>query len=268
MTNNPLRPIPFILASTNHGTMIINRNDHNGSCGVGFQLLSTSSFDSQEISLSLELLNRRRFYFGDGLFVLDCGANIGTHSLEWGRHMYGWGNVLAFEPQEIVYYALAGNIVINNCMNVRASNCAVGSFVGSMGIPKPDYLISSSYGSLEMKYRQNAEFIGQKIDYNSLESSVSVLTIDSLDCERLDLVKLDIEGMEMDALEGARRSLESHKPILIVEMIKSNANSIIFLLKNLGYVIFNFSINILAIHQDDPVLNCIEYENGIIRMRF
>lgn len=137
MINCADRPIPFILASTNHGTMIVNRNDHNGSCGVGFQLLSTSSFDPREIGFLLELLNFRRINFGDGLVVIDCGSNIGTHTVEFGRHMHGWGRVISFEAQEIVYYALAGNVVINNCLNVSARNCAVGSAEGFMKVPAP-----------------------------------------------------------------------------------------------------------------------------------
>ena len=47
------------------------------------------------------------------------GANIGVHTVEWARHMYGWGNVIAIEAQERLYYSLCGNISLNNCLNVR-----------------------------------------------------------------------------------------------------------------------------------------------------
>ena len=39
-------------------------------------------------------------YFGDGVMAIDCGANVGVHTLEWSRLMYGWGEVIAFEAQE------------------------------------------------------------------------------------------------------------------------------------------------------------------------
>lgn len=251
---SPSRPAPFVIVSTNLGTMIVNRNDHcDNLFGVGHALLSTSNFEPEEIGFSLELLNRRRTHSGDGLVVLDCGANIGTHSVEWGRHMYGWGRVIAFEPQETVYYALAGNIVINNCLNVRAMNCAVGSSVGTIKVPRPDYLVPSSYGSLELRRGPNTEFIGQAIDYDRPEASVPVVTIDSLELDRLDFVKLDVEGMEVEALEGARRTLEMYRPILMVEMIKSDAGAIFSFLEGLGYVFFRFGINIFAVHGDDPV---------------
>jgi hypothetical protein len=51
---NIARPIAFIIASTNHGTLIVNRNDYrmvdkDRGYGVGFQLLSTSNFDPSEV---------------------------------------------------------------------------------------------------------------------------------------------------------------------------------------------------------------------------
>lgn len=262
MINHSPRPLPFVLASTNHGTMIVNRNDHNGSCGVGFQLLSTSSFDPQEIGFSIELLNRRRVHFGDGLVVLDCGANIGTHTVEWGRHMHGWGRVISFEAQEIVYYVLAGNVVINNCLNVSVRNCAVGSEVGFMKVPRPDYLKASSYGSLELKPRPSVEFIGQAIDYDNLESFVPVVSIDSLNLDRLDFVKLDVEGMEIEALHGAERSLADQKPILVMETFKSDSKILLDFMYNLGYLVFSIPGGVVSIHKDDPLAKHINSDDS------
>src|SRR5260221_10552845 len=51
----PRRPAPFVLVSTNHGTLIVNRNDYKpgGHFGMGFQLFRSSSFDYEEIELAL-----------------------------------------------------------------------------------------------------------------------------------------------------------------------------------------------------------------------
>jgi hypothetical protein len=85
---NPKRKIAFVLASSDHGTMIVNRFDYrmvdeNRGFGVGFQLLEGSSFDPQEVNLALDLLTLRRKHFGDGVMAIDCGANIGVHAIEW-----------------------------------------------------------------------------------------------------------------------------------------------------------------------------------------
>lgn len=61
------RPLPFILASTNIGTMIVNHLDKcetpNGAYGVGYQFLQTGSFDFYEVESVVALLNLRRQYF-------------------------------------------------------------------------------------------------------------------------------------------------------------------------------------------------------------
>jgi hypothetical protein len=69
------------------------------------------------------------------------------------RHGNGWGSVIAIEAQERIYYALAGNIAINNCFNAIAMHAAVSSEPGVMQIPTPDYFQPSSFGNLELKPR-------------------------------------------------------------------------------------------------------------------
>jgi hypothetical protein len=81
---------------------------------------------------------------------------------------------------------------------------------------------------------------------------VNLIALDDLGCQRLDFVKLDVEGMELDALKGARRSLETHKPILLVEHLKAAQGVLESYLKDLGYHCIMTPLNILAVHQDDP----------------
>src|SRR5262244_2962065 len=165
------RKLAFVLAASDHGTMIVSRLDYHmvsqtTGFGVGFQILETGAFDSGEVSLAVNVLDFRRRYFNDGVFAIDCGANIGVHSIEWAKHMTGWGSVLAIEAQERIYYALAGNIAINDCFNALAVHGAVSSESGALQVPHPDYLVPSSFGSLELRPSGNNEFIGQPIDYN------------------------------------------------------------------------------------------------------
>ena len=185
------RNLAFVLASSNHGTMIVNRNDYRmiderQGYGVGFQILQTGSFDPTEVRLVLDLLALRRKHHGDGVVAIDCGANIGVHTIEWAKAMTGWGSVLSIEAQERIYYALAGNIAINNCFNALAINAAVSSESGVMQIPSPNYLVPSSFGSLELRKRNGNEFIGQHIDYENMVN-VRKLAIDEFNLPRVDL---------------------------------------------------------------------------------
>lgn len=254
------KPIAFVLAATHYGSMIVNRHDYrivdeNQTYGVGRQLLNTSQFDSQEIVFSLNLLTLCRRYGGDGVVVLDGGANIGAHTLAWARHMQGWGCVRAYEAQERVYYALAGNIALNNCMNARVHLAALGGQVGTLEIPQPDYHQPASFGSLELRQASSNEYIGQAISYKKEDMvEVPMTTVDALSLTRLDFFKLDIEGMEIEALEGARQTIERCLPILHIEQVKCDQVALLALLSDLGYQTFNLGMNVLAVHKTSPLL--------------
>lgn len=252
-------PIAYVLASADHGTMIVNRNDFstNGQrgYGVGFEIFQTSAFSLGLLDLTFNLLQMRRQCYGDGVIAIDCGANIGVFTIEWARLMRGWGEIIAFEAQERVYYALAGNVAINNCFNARVVWAAVGAQSGSIGVPIPNYLKPSSFGSLEIRKTENTEFIGQAIDYSPEKlQQTRMTTLDELNLQRLDFIKIDIEGMEMDALTGARETLKRTRPQLIIEKIKSDEAALKHFLSALDYRIFVLGSELLAVHQDDPAL--------------
>ena len=268
MRNIP-RPAPFVLISSNHGTLIINRNDYHmvddtHGYGVGFQIMNQSCFDPQEVEFALGLLQTRRASFGDEVVAVDCGANIGVHTVEWGRLMFGWGRVLSFEAQEKIFYALAGNIAINNCLNVTARLAAVGAECGKIGIPEPNYFVPSSYGSFELRGGEKTEYIGQSIDYSRKDKLIDMVSIDSLELARLDFMKIDVERMELEVLEGAKRSIARFKPQMIIEVAKSDKGKILERLEKAGYKVYFPGLNVLAIHQTDPANGRIKTEGDML----
>lgn len=171
--------------------------------------------------------------------------------------MTGWGSVIAIEAQERIYYALAGNIAINNCFNALAVNAAVSSESGTLQIPNPDYFTPSSFGSLELQQRPNNEFIGQQINYADNTVVVRKMTLDELNLPRADFIKIDIEGMEMEALGGARETIDKYHPVLLIEKIKTDIPQLERWLADNGYNPFALGINILAVHQSDASLKDI-----------
>jgi FkbM family methyltransferase len=257
---NPSRKLAFVTAATDHGTFIVNRFDRrivneSEGFGVGLQLLEHAHYDPEEVNLLLRVLDLRRLCHGDGVMAVDCGANVGVHTVEWAKHMTAWGNVLAIEAQERIYYALAGNIAINNCFNARAIHAAVSNQPGTMKIPVPNYFEAASFGSLELKHRDGTEFIGQAIDYSDDKMIVvPTVSLDSLNLARADLIKIDVEGMELEVLAGAARCIESLRPIVLIETIKSDRSAIAAWLTSRGYTTIDVGINILAIHAADKCL--------------
>ncbi|MGJ4950712.1 FkbM family methyltransferase [Bradyrhizobium sp. HKCCYLS20291] len=258
----PDRKLAFVLASSNHGTMIVNRLDYRmvdatRGYGVGYQILESGAFDPSEVQLAVRLLLVRRRHHGDGAVAIDCGANIGVHTIEWAKAMTGWGSVLSVEAQERIYYALAGNIAINNCFNAIAIHAAVSSERGVLNIPSPNYLTPSSFGSLELRQRPNTEFIGQAIDYAKDTVEVRKLPLDDFNLPRCDLIKLDVEGMEIEALEGAASTIERCTPIMLIEKIKTDADQLRQWLERRGYKTVDAGINMVAIHSRDKSMGDI-----------
>ncbi len=256
----PPRKIAFVTLATDHGTLIVNRFDQHivdqtTAYGLGYQLLEAGRYDPAEVDLTLKLLDLRREHYGDGAIAVDCGANIGVFTVEWARHMTGWGVVMAFEAQERLYYALAGNIAINNCFNARAVHAAVASKPGTMKIPKPNYFAPGSFGSLELKQRSATEFIGQVIDYSEDKMvAVPTTTLDSYSFPRIDLIKIDVEGMELDVLAGAGDCVAKNRPILFVEAFKVDSDELRAWLERFDYAVFEVGMNLLALHRADKCL--------------
>lgn len=261
--SHALRPLPFILAATNHGMMILNRNDHHHDAeghafGTAHQILGHGSLVVEELQALTNLLNIRRQHAGDGAVVLDCGANIGVYALEFARALNGWGHVYAFEAQEKIFYALAGNVIMNNFLNITARWNAVGSEVGSITIPELDYNVPTSFGSFELRHTQKNEAIGQEIDYAHANTVVPMISIDSLNLPRVDLIKIDVEGMEDEVLAGALQTIARCKPMLYIEIIKTDANRVLQQLSALQYKVFQVDMNVLCMHISDPALPPVE----------
>ena len=253
------RPVAVVLAATDIGTLLVNRYDYNriGTClyGVGCQVLNTTSYERDEIALAQDLLQQRRDIHGGGVVAVDCGANVGCHTVAWANLMSGWGEVIAIEAQERIYYMLAGNIAMNNCFNARAIWAAVGEAKGSMDVPVPDYLTPSSFGSLEIRKQPGAEFIGQTIDYTAGKTiRTPLIAVDDLRLDRADLLKIDVEGMEMDVLRGATATLLKCRPVILVEMIKTERSRIESFLARFEYEFFPLGMNLLCIAGEDQIL--------------
>lgn len=256
MHNEDLKqPLAFVLLASNHGPLIVNRFDFHAkgdeAYGVGGQLLQTSSYQTKEVELVNEVLRYKRQSRGDGVIAIDCGANIGVFTVEWARTMTGWGKIIAIEAQERLFYALAGNIALNNCFNASAIHGAVSFKSGTMDVPIPDYLTPASFGSLELRKHPNNEFIGQVIDYDK-PATIRQLTIDELNLLRVDFIKLDIQRMEMEALEGAKNTIKRSHPIMLIEKVRTDETMLWRWLSERSYSITHEDAeNILAVHKDD-----------------
>lgn len=261
--------VAFILASTDIGAIIVNRLDCNPEkgFGVGAQLLETSGYEDGEFHFVAVLLDLRRRYRNDGVVALDCGANIGAHTIRWARHMRGWGEVISFEAQERVFYALAGNIALSNCFNARAVHAVVSNEGGWKYIPQLDHRIPGSFGSLEVVKSYRDPDVGQEIDYVNNLARTPMVTLDELGLARVDLLKIDVEGMEPEVLQGARGTIRRNRPVIIAEWIKCNAATLHEVLLDWDYNQYQVGMNILAVPKEDSIVEHIEVMDDKIALK-
>jgi FkbM family methyltransferase len=262
------RPQPFVLTATDHGPMIVSRLDFRhieGSryIGVGAQLLSHGHYDPGDVERCLNVLSLLRHYRAPNgerpIYALDGGANVGVHSLEWGRHLHGWGEVLAVEAQERLFYALCGNVCLNNHLNVTCTWAALDAKPGRLPQALVDYTQPGSYGSVGM-HLVPGDDSGARVRY-APELALRATTVDQL-CPQLDFLKLDLEGMEILALEGATRVLTEHRPVVFAEHLKCGVEPLRQLLEERGYVVLVDSNDVWAVPEGDMILKHLSVQSA------
>lgn len=178
----------------------------------------------------------------EGKTVYDIGAHIGIYTLFFARAVGLTGTVIAFEPNPDNYYELIENIKINNFQNVVVKRIAVGSDRGEAILWTP--VLHTSKGSICEENKQQMLSNYKKIK----RFKVEVNSIDYLverNYKKPDFIKIDVEGAEIDVLQGAKRTLRLYKPKLFIEIHGSdlrkwsdNARTIINFLTDMGYTIY------------------------------
>lgn len=249
----------FVLASVMGSAMIVSRLDYkqlpNGDVetGVGRELLEFGAHEGAIAQLLCDLAHDRMLSHGPGVTVIDGGANIGSHTIALAQAMGGgtdkpWGKVLAFEVQEWTYYALCGNLAINNCFNAGAMRIALGPEDGQILVPIYDPRIERNVGGTSL-------IDGFEKEIRTVP--VAMKAIDNMGLVRLDLIKLDVEGMEPAVLDGARKTIARTKPIMLLEWFKCGKEALAERLPD--YQFFPIGIELVAIHKDDPALAKLKF---------
>jgi FkbM family methyltransferase len=141
-----------------------------------------------------------------GDWVIDIGANIGYYTVELAQLVGNKGRVFAFEPVLQTFELLAANVSRLNLENVTLFNLAASENIGRAGIniPKFDTGLDNYYrASLTENCSCRQVFC---IPINSVKFPVPIK-----------LVKIDVEGHELQTLKGMSGLLKNDRPLLIVE---------------------------------------------------
>ncbi len=160
----------------------------------------------------LQLLNR---VLKSPMVFADVGANQGEFTLFAAKRLCE-GSVLAFEPVKSLYSQLVENVRMNGFQNVTTYDFGLSDRSGIHDIYTSDdrkvhYSLHDGLCTL-FRTEQRSKLLG------SVRVTAFDEVFESSGLQRLDVMKVDVEGSELPALRGAERSLKKYKPIVLVEI--------------------------------------------------
>jgi FkbM family methyltransferase len=197
------------------GVMLYNINDRY----VGQSLEHYGEYSFGESDVFRQIVR-------PGDVVVDVGANIGAHTLQFAQLAGPTGEVHAFEPQRLVFQALCANMALNSITNARCYPFAVGREPGTILVPFLEPSTVNNFGGVSLIDR-------------SAGDRTAVTTVDALGLKTCRMIKIDVEGMEREVILGAEETIRRTRPYLYVENDReSKEDDLIQTIAGLGYDLY------------------------------
>jgi len=205
----------YHLIEGRHGRFLVNPKD----IYVGRSMIAYGEYSEREWQVLGQLVPA-------GGVVAEIGANIGAFTVPFARKTGARGWVYAVEAQGLVFQLLAANLALNDLVRVQAINAACGREAGWMALVLLDPAKRNNFGGIALDRLANERAPWIRVD--RLDTMI--------DPPRLDLIKIDVEGMEADVIEGARGLIERFRPALYVENDRAEKSpELIRLIEGFGY---------------------------------
>lgn len=147
------------------------------------------------------------------MVCMDIGANAGLFTLLMAIRTGKSGKVYAFEPTGATFQRLQTNITLNSLHNVIAENVAVAEQSGTVEfhVGPPDLCVYNSIATVVHPGAKAGLFSPVLVPSVSIDDYCAVRGIDRVDC-----VKIDVEGAEMRVLKGMQRLLSTNRQIVLL----------------------------------------------------
>jgi FkbM family methyltransferase len=223
-----------VITNSHYGPIIVNINDSV----IGNAVIKNGYWAKDDINLITNIIKKLKSSSQScKLTVYDVGANIGTHTIALAKEFKDDVTIRAFEAQRQVFYMLCGSVSINNLKNVYCHNNAVSDLHNStINIGLLDYDSYNNFGALEIEEPVHSD--QQNVVKNDAEI-IATLALDGFN-ERVDFIKIDVEGMEHKVLRGARKTIEASRPVCFIEIHKTDQHEVIDYFQSLsqyaGYI--------------------------------
>ncbi len=165
-------------------------------------------------------LGKLRALFPEGGTFVDIGANVGNHSLYAGLILKA-GRVVPVEPNPRAWRLLIHNMLINGLEGVVE--------LGKLGVGLSDARAEGFAMEKRARNLGGAKMLPGKGDLTVLPGD------ELLAGETPDLIKIDVEGMEIQALGGLEQTIAAHRPVLLVEVDNENEEAFLVWVGAHGY---------------------------------
>jgi FkbM family methyltransferase len=169
-----------------------------------------------------EMIYLRNILQNDMTFI-DVGANQGEFSL-YASSRLSKGQVYSFEPVSAQFNMLSKNIELNNIQNIKAFNFGLSDAEGELPV-------FTSSSSTDLGNNEGLSSLFSSNDRDVFEEKVKLEVFDDLfsdKIDRIDFIKIDVEGAELFVLKGMKETLKKFTPTILIELSEDN-------FKNAGY---------------------------------
>lgn len=151
-----------------------------------------------------------------GATVLDIGANVGAHTLHLARLVGEGGRVIAFEPTDFAIAKLRANLKANPSLESRVE--VHQAFLVADAKAAPDVPAVASSWPVDGRVPDDPEMGSRAMGV----SGASAMTVDDVLAAAgnpaIQLIKMDVDGHELEVLEGARQLLVRSHPVIVMEL--------------------------------------------------
>lgn len=198
---NPIR-IKMVLNNRPYSlpsNVLIKNKDGIFYCANGWK-------NAHVVNTEFEKKLRKYFNFKKGVFI-DIGAHIGKYTIMMGRKLKSKGKVVAIEPDPSHFEMLKKNIQLNSLKNIFAVNTICSDKNGNV-LFSPVNTSHPKYNYIVKDHEKKILVVSRKLD----------TLIDDLKINRVDFIKIDVDGSELLVLKGAKKILKKYHPLIIIEV--------------------------------------------------
>ena len=159
--------------------------------------------------------------------IIEVGANIGNHAVYFEKFMDP-EKVILIEPNPNAIQLLKINLEINNCIRTDISMLGIG--------------VGKEHTRFTVRDLQLNNLGAAYLEVNP-EGAIKVVPLDELIINKIDFIKIDVEKMEIDVLQGAQGIIASYRPDIYIEIMNENISEFQKFLKKIGYIVkkqFNY----------------------------